>query len=128
MASDERGEVLVVDDDADMREALRYLIEANGHSVITAGNGEEALEMLRRGLRPCVILLDLMMPVKDGIQFRVEQRQNAAFADIPVVLLSGHYNPQHYAALLGAVAHLQKPILDLNQLLSIVHAHCKQPS
>lgn len=124
MSAVSRHAVLIVDDDPDIREALRQIIEKCGHSVATAGNGAEALDTLRAGVRPSVILLDLMMPVKDGFEFRAEQRQDEALANLPVIVLSAHYNSKQHALALGAVAHFQKPIIDLVGLLSVVDEYC----
>lgn len=80
--------IMIVDDDPDIRETLSLLLEAEGHDVACAANGKEALEKLREGVRPCLILLDLMMPVMDGFQFRAEQQRDAALAPIPVVAIT----------------------------------------
>jgi CheY-like chemotaxis protein len=127
MAGASHGPVLIVDDDVDMREALRLLIETRGHTVATAGNGAEALDALRGGMRPCLILLDLMMPVKDGFAFRAEQCRDETIAGIPVVVLSAHHDSKHDGSLVGVVAHFQKPLTDLQALLRIVQQHCKPP-
>lgn len=120
-----RGPVLIVDDDPSIRDGLRLLIETRGYPTVTARNGAEALGVLRGGLRPSLILLDLMMPVKDGFDFRTEQRQDDTIAHIPVVVLSAHYDSKEKdGTLMGVVAHFQKPIGDLQALLSIVEQHC----
>lgn len=80
--------IMIVDDDPDIRETLALLLEAEGHDVVCVADGKEALDQLRAGLRPCVILLDLMMPVMDGFQFRAEQQRDAALAPIPVVAIT----------------------------------------
>ena len=80
--------ILVVDDDQDIRDSLREVLEDEGYQVACVANGREALDYLKTASpRPCVILLDLMMPVMDGWQFLAERarRSNAT----PVVLLSG---------------------------------------
>ena len=64
--------ILVVDDDRDIRESLRELLAEAGYAVAVAENGRVALERLRAGLRPGVILLDLMMPIMDGMTFRAD--------------------------------------------------------
>jgi CheY-like chemotaxis protein len=115
--------VLLVEDDPDIRQAMKFLLELDGLRVATAANGAQALSKLRGGLRPCLILLDLMMPVMDGFEFRKQQMQDAALSAIPVVVYSGHYNPQASAARLGASAYLQKP-LDVDALLRLVEEHC----
>src|SRR3954462_7421991 len=82
------AEILVVDDDPDIRDSLREVLEDEGYSVACVGNGREALEYLHRGPRPRVILLDLMMPVMDGWQFRREQKRDPAIADIPLIVIT----------------------------------------
>src|SRR5690349_1848715 len=80
--------VLVVEDSTDARQMLASLLEVEGFAVRTAANGREALDQLRAGPPPCLILLDLMMPVMDGYQFRAEQRQDPGLSPIPVVVVS----------------------------------------
>ena len=118
-----RQTVLVIDDDHEVRESLRTLLQLDGYKVKTARDGQHALEQLRGGLRPCIILLDLMMPAMDGQHFRAEQLGDPRFAHIPVVVLSGHYDPQQNAASLGAAAYLRKPA-DINMVLRLIEAHC----
>src|SRR4051812_42751331 len=74
--------VLVVDDDPTIRDALHMILEAEGYHVETAANGAEALSCLREGQPPCLIVLDLMMPVLNGWQFRNLQRQDPALSEI----------------------------------------------
>jgi CheY-like chemotaxis protein len=83
------GGVLVVDDDADIREATQMVLENTGHRVITAADGQEALEMLRGGQsRPCLILLDLMMPVMDGFEFLEKVKEISTLQRVPIVVLT----------------------------------------
>ncbi len=79
--------VLVVDDDADVRQLLRRMLESDGHAVVEAENGRAALGALRAG-RPAVILLDLMMPEMDGFEFVAELRRDEAWRSIPVVVIT----------------------------------------
>jgi CheY-like chemotaxis protein len=97
--------VLIIEDDADIREALSMLLEAEGYECAHAANGAEGLALVRRH-RPDVILLDLMMPVMDGWQFRAEQKWDASIADIPVVVMSASSGG---ADLDGAAACVPKP-------------------
>ncbi|NOK31865.1 response regulator [Corallococcus exercitus] len=110
--------ILVVEDDFYIREAVRELLEDEGHTVHCAENGAQGLAMLE-GLRPLpdVILLDLMMPVKDGFQFRAEQRADPRFQHIPVVVMSADPQLDTRKDLLAARAYLRKPV-DMGQLLS----------
>jgi CheY-like chemotaxis protein len=114
--------VLIVEDDHDIREVMRLLLESNGYVVVTAANGEEALLALRSGNKPCLILLDLMMPKMDGFQFRRDQLRDPTLARIPVAVYSGHYDPTEYAPFLRAAAYLHKPI-ETETLLKIVRAY-----
>lgn len=115
--------VLLVDDDGDVREALAHLLELKGFSVVTAGDGAEALGRLRCGLRPCLIVLDLMMPEKDGFQFRREQLETPELASIPVAVCSATYDVRMATRLLNADAYLTKPV-DLEALLDLLAEHC----
>lgn len=81
--------IMVVEDDADVLDVIALTLEDHGYSVLVAANGRQALDKLRAAEhRPALILLDLMMPVMDGRQFREAQRRDPALADVPVVLLS----------------------------------------
>jgi len=80
--------VLVVDDDRAVIEAMTEMLESNGYDVVAARDGIAALNRLRSGLRPCVILLDLMMPRMDGWDFRQHQLKDDDLKDIPVVVIT----------------------------------------
>jgi CheY-like chemotaxis protein len=114
------GMVLLVEDDVDVREAVTDTLEDAGYRVTAARHGQEALALLRDGrARPCLILLDLMMPVMDGWQFRELQSKDPALADIPVVALSAHGGLHA----LGAADHLRKPV-QLRALMEVVERFC----
>ena len=80
--------ILVVDDDADIRDSVAEVLEDAGYRVQQAANGREALDYLQASAYPCIILLDLMMPVMDGPQFRAAQQSKPTLAGIPVVVIS----------------------------------------
>jgi len=113
-----RMPILLIEDNADLREATRHLLEANGYIVVVASDGYEGLRHLRDGVKPSVILLDLRMPVMDGAAFRAEQVKDPWLRDIPVVVLSADRAVRH-SALFRRVAHYSKP-LDGDKLLDIV--------
>jgi CheY-like chemotaxis protein len=117
------GHVLVVDDDPDIRSTIADILALRGYKVTAAANGLEALEHLRKGLRPCVILLDLMMPILNGWEFCAEQRRDEALAALPVVIISGDGSTNRKAADLGVTGFLRKP-LELAAILEVVQAHC----
>jgi CheY-like chemotaxis protein len=102
--------VLVVEDDPDLREVMSEALSLRGITTTVAGNGLEALERLRSAPRPALILLDLMMPVMNGFQFRAEQQAVAHLRDIPVVLLSADPALPACSAQLQAAGFLHKPV------------------
>lgn len=112
-------EVLVVDDDFDIRDTLKELLELEGLRVASAANGRDALRKLRNGVRPAVILLDLMMPEMSGWEFRGEQLRDPELADIPVVILSATPDVARAAEEMNASGWVRKPF-DLDQLLELV--------
>jgi CheY-like chemotaxis protein len=109
--------VLVVDDDPDILEAICDILEAEGYEVARARHGEEALARVE-DRRPAVILLDLMMPVMDGVAFAQALRLRPAVRDVPIVVISADGNPQR-AASVGASGYLAKPF-DIEALLAQV--------
>ncbi len=113
--------VLVVEDDEATREAFALVLRGAGIRVETAGNGREGLERLRRE-RPCCVLLDLMMPVMDGWQFREAQRADPALAAVPVVVCTAA-GACPRAAELRAEAYLRKPV-EPDHLLEAVRRWC----
>lgn len=112
--------LLVVDDDADLRELLRELLELQGYAVTTANNGQDALTLLRQPLRPAMILLDLMMPIMDGNHFLLEQGKDPHLATIPVVTMTAGRNLEHLAA---GRPLLTKPF-SFDVLLTTVERYC----
>lgn len=112
--------VLVVDDQEAIRESLQTALDDEGFTVECASNGREALDILERW-SPCVILLDLMMPVMDGWAFRAEQRRSGN--TVPVVLLSAAGELERHKEALGAVAIIAKPF-DLDHVISAIEKAC----
>jgi CheY-like chemotaxis protein len=104
----QRPRVLLVDDDADLRLAVAEALEERGYEVALAAGGQEALQRLRAGPRPCAVLLDLLMPGMDGAEFLAAMRADAALADLPVIILTGVASSK-LKGLLGAQACLVKP-------------------
>jgi CheY-like chemotaxis protein len=112
--------VLVVDDDEDVRDVVATVLDDAGFTVALAGDGREALRRLREeGVTPCLILLDLMMPVMDGWEFRRRQLQDRRFSRIPVVISTAV--PESVTRELAPHAVIPKPC-DLDRLLSVVDA------
>lgn len=119
--------VLVVDDDEDIRELLRVVLEADGYRVKVAVDGLDAWEQIQAGELPALILLDLMMPRMDGQHFLKKLR--SPFPDAAVIILSGHATAQKIADELKADCCLTKPV-ELDDLLNAVKrfapAHSKR--
>ena len=111
--------VLVVDDDIDLRETVRDILELDGLRVATANNGAEALAYMRANELPAVILLDLSMPVMDGAAFRTEQRADPALSAIPVIAFSAAASLAEKVRGLDFAAVLKKPV-KLDSLLATV--------
>lgn len=119
--------VLVIEDDPDMRELERTALSGSGHEVMLASNGSEGLRELERR-KPCVILLDLMMPVMDGLTFLIERERRGVGTDIPVVCISaGGTDILNRAMRLGAQDCIQKPA-DFDELCDRVAHYCGQGS
>src|SRR5436309_7730041 len=106
----ERGPVLIIEDDPELREALSGLLSSEGYAVTTATDGQAGLDRLRAPPRPSLVLLDLMLPHMDGFEFRVRQLEDPELAAIPVIVLSGGADVEQKAAPLGVVASLTKPV------------------
>jgi CheY-like chemotaxis protein len=116
-----KGAVMVVEDDFAIRETLRELIEDEGYQVLWASNGQEALAVLGH-TSPRLILLDLMMPVMDGCEFRVAQCRDPALAGIPVVVISADHALEQKAVGLGVEGWLAKPF-ELDALLTTLQRY-----
>ncbi len=113
--------ILVIDDEADLRETLSIILNEEGYEVMSAGNGAEALDRLRSGASPSLILLDLMMPVMNGWQFRAAQRQDPQLARIP----AADAGVEKKAASLQVADCLKKP-LELAKLLRTIERHTQK--
>jgi CheY-like chemotaxis protein len=118
--------ILVVDDDAHIRELLIEVLQDIGYDVGSAVNGYDALSVLRAcssSSRPCLILLDLMMPRMNGWEFIAAQQVDPAIAGIPIVVLSAHLDIEYHSTTLGVVGHLRKPV-ELDDLIAAVQRLC----
>jgi CheY-like chemotaxis protein len=114
----EQEAVLLVDDDDDIRETLSELLDANGYQVLEAENGQIALDVLKKTPRfPCVVVLDLSMPVLDGREFLKLRASDPILRDIPVVVVSGSNQPAE--PLEGIDEYLRKPV-KIDRLVEII--------
>ena len=115
--------VLLVEDDRELHEAMTAILDAEGYRVIGAYDGQQAIDRLREGVRPSVILLDLMLPVKDGRQFRAEQLADPRLAAIPVIAYSGDDRVADAARALRVKHWFRKPV-NFGAMLEAVAAYC----
>jgi CheY-like chemotaxis protein len=119
--------VLVVDDERDIQEAIGELLGDYDYTALAASNGRDALEQLRAmEEKPCVILLDLKMPVMNGFEFRIAQRADPRLEAIPVIIVTANFLASEVVDL-DPAGFVQKP-LDANVLLEIVSATCSAAS
>ena len=102
--------VLVIEDDPDLAEMMTWILTAAGFAVTTVFNGFAGLAALER-LPGCLVVLDLMMPGLDGIEFRARQRQNPTVLHAPVLMVSAHHDAAQVAARLQVDGFLQKPFM-----------------
>jgi len=120
--------ILIVDDDRGVLNGLTELLEEEGYKVATAIDGLDALRQLRGGLRPCVILLDLMMPVMDGWDFRHEQMKDQVLSDIPVVVITAAgFSDASVKAQFGDIEFVPKPPPG-SSLLDVIRRRCGEPT
>lgn len=115
--------ILVIDDDDDLRETVCMLLKLAGYRVTAASNGREALDLLEGAEVPNLILLDLMMPLMDGWQFRAEQKKRAKLANLPVIVLTASRNLGKLPIDVDAKDILLKPFAS-EDLLGAVRRHC----
>jgi two-component system chemotaxis response regulator CheY len=114
-----KARVLIVDDDPHTVEALAMLLEDQGYDVARARNGKVALEQLQNAPLPRAIILDLLMPVMDGWEFRRQQEKIPGAALVPIIVVSALKN----RPVEGAAAMLAKP-LDVDALLQLLKNLC----
>ena len=119
----DQPQVLIVEDDPDLREALAIALKDEGFSLERAGNGLEAIELLRKGLRPRLILLDLTMPIVSGWEFRLFQQRDPELAGIPVVLITAGIYKKEDLEWIRPVEVLSKPV-ELSRLVKLLRERC----
>lgn len=125
MIASGKGELIwIVEDDKDIRDVTVELLEMEGYQVRAFGNGQEAIDGFRAGTPlPCVILLDLMMPIMDGWEFRRQQLAEPRLKDIPVVVATANGSSAYKAQPMANVDLVRKPI-DVDELLAKLAKHC----
>jgi CheY-like chemotaxis protein len=117
-----KNSILIVDDDAGIRDMLKLLFEVEDFEVHTAANGQEALDLLENIPPPCMILLDLMMPVMNGWEFLDEKKERTKIAKIPVVIVSA-FNDETKST--DIVKFVKKPA-DVDVLIEMASGFAEQ--
>ncbi|MCY1043323.1 response regulator [Corallococcus sp. bb12-1] len=115
-----RSTILIVEAEPDLREVMAELLESEGYQVLQTSNGRDALDVLATLGQPCLVLLDLMMPVMDGNEFLHHVQQDARLRELPVLMFNADYLVQAPA---GTVGLLRKPA-HLAELMAAVALHC----
>lgn len=115
--------ILVVDDETIICELLTDVLTEEGYHVVTAANGQEALDYLRISELPCLILLDMMMPIMDGPTFRSAQRSDPALTDIPVIVMTAGMSRERLEQLIEADEYMLTPF-GIDALLDMVQRYC----
>ncbi len=120
--------ILIVEDDEPIRESLVELLESEGFSTIVASNGQKALDLLFQVQDlPHLILLDLMMPVKNGFEFCLEKSQTDRIAKIPVIVMSADGNAIERKNCICVRTYLKKPV-DIDHLIEMAKKEiCEKP-
>lgn len=113
--------VLVVEDDEDIRNSIIDLLESEGFQAQSAANGKEALDLLHHIQKPCLVLLDMMMPIMNGREFLDLVMKDSYLAPIPVVIVSAIADKTNTQ---GAIGFLKKPI-DIDMVMKLVEKFCQ---
>ncbi|MEZ4591971.1 MAG: response regulator [Chloroflexota bacterium] len=123
-----KNSILLVDDEPNLRELLRHMLEIGGYAVTEAGDGHEALDQLAE-MTPDLMILDVMMPYLDGVSLCKQLRASAEFANLPIVMLSGktQYRAVQEGLAAGANRYLCKPIT-VDELIQTVREVLSAPA
>ena len=119
--------VLVIEDDPDTKDAICGLLEYSGYSAMGVSNGREAIDFLKTHSAPSVIVLDLMMPVMNGWEFRDLQAADEGLSKIPVVVISASGVPSHLVHSKGTIDYIPKPF-DPDRLMEAIERVSPSPA
>jgi len=117
-----RRRILLVEDEPEIRESLKDALEMEGYEIVTATNGREALDVLSTMGKPCLILLDLMMPVMNGWEFAEALQGDAELAEIPIVVVTA-FGEELQRSRITTWDVIPKPV-DLDRLFRSVKCFC----
>lgn len=115
--------ILIVDDDKDIQSSMQMILELHGYAVTCVSNGQEAIEVLTQGPDPSVILLDLMMPVMDGLDFIKTVEARDLTKNIPIIVMTAARNKAHE---IEKYTTLLKPF-EVTKLLSLIGESYQKP-
>lgn len=113
--------VMIIEDDDDIRDLMRTMLEAEGYHVVTAVNGADAFQLLSQVPKPCMILLDMMMPVMDGWTFSEEIKKNSKYSSIPLLVVTAF--AEQITSKENFYGVVKKP-LRFDLLLDLIRHHC----
>jgi len=117
-----RRSILLVEDEPEIRESLKDALESEGYEVVTASNGQEALDVLSTIRKPCLILLDLMMPVMNGWEFAEALQADSELAEIPIIVVTA-FGQELQRSRIATWDVIPKPV-DLDRLFRSVKCFC----
>ena len=121
MTAKNKKHILIIEDSKDLQDLLRNLFETEGYILSQAFNGREALDLLNSMRQlPSLILLDIMMPVMDGIEFRREQKKDVRLAAIPVIVMTADFDAQSKAAQMDIGYVFEKSLNDIDKFIELV--------
>lgn len=116
--------IFIIDDSIDLRELMAQFFESEGYEVQVAADGQEGLNKLREAQTlPCVILLDLMMPVMDGFKFGAEIARDERLSKVPLLIMTADANAEEKAKRVGAHGWLKKPV-GVDTLIAVAEKFC----
>lgn len=116
--------IVIIEDDVDLRETMKELLEIEGFTVVTAENGREGMKLIEHDVTPCLILLDMMMPVMNGWEFldTMQRERQALLAETRVAVVSAAADMTDVQRQYGCSV-LRKPV-NVEQLFALAHAAC----
>lgn len=121
MTGAQHKHLLIVEDSPDLQILLTKLLKSEGYSLTQAYNGLQALELLKKmPTPPAAIILDIMMPVMDGIEFLKTQKKDPQIASIPVIVMTADTNAQATVEAIGVTEYIRKPIMNIDRFLESV--------
>jgi len=119
--------VLIVEDNDEIAEAFAALLKDQGYTVVTASDGAEGIRQLRSIARPCIILLDIMMPGEmDGWAFRDAQLADPQLANVPTIVVSALGLAEETKAKRLGMGFFRKPVVEMDALLAAIRQHCHE--